>query len=318
MRAGLPYAAVGGLLSMSFGVLARDAGFPVEAAIVMSAIVFAGSAQFAAVAILVGGGTAGAAVAAAALMNSRFLPMGVALGPSLPGRAPLRAAQGQTIVDASWAMANRGDGTFDRWFLFGSTAPQYVTWLGGTILGAVGGDLLGDTSRFGLDAIYPMFFLGLLIAEIKDRRTARVALAGGALAFAPRAARAARRAGAGRRAGGAVGPASSTGARMTSTIWWTIAGCTVVTAVIKAFGPVVMGGRELPAAPPGRHRAARARPARGPGGHRRPRRRRSHWHVGADTVGVLVGAAVLVLTRAGVLTAVLVAALVTALLRLIG
>ena len=33
---------------------------------------------------------------------------------------------------------------------------------------------------------------------------------------------------------------------MTSTIWWTIAGCTVVTAVIKAFGPVVMGGRELP------------------------------------------------------------------------
>jgi hypothetical protein len=44
----------------------------------------------------------------------------------------------------------------------------------------------------------------------------------------------------------------------------------------------------------------------------------SHWHVGADTVGVLVGAAVLVLTRAGVLTAVLVAALVTALLRLLG
>ena len=59
-------------------------------------------------------------------------------------------------------------------------APLFV---GGTILGAVGGDLLGDTSRFGLDAIYPMFFLGLLIAEIKDRRTAAVALAGGAVAF---------------------------------------------------------------------------------------------------------------------------------------
>ena len=43
----------------------------------------------------------------------------------------------------------------------------------------------------------------------------------------------------------------------------------------------------------------------------------SHWHVGADLFGVLVGAAVLVLTRAGVLTAVLVAALVTALLRLL-
>lgn len=183
-RAALPYAAVGFLLSMSFGVLARDAGFPVEAAIVMSAVVFAGSAQFTAVAILAGGGSATAAVAAAALMNSRFLPMGVALGPSLPGRAPLRAAQGQTVVDASWAMANRGDGTFDRWFLFGSTAPQYVTWLAGTTLGALAGDLLGDTSRFGLDAIYPMFFLALLLSEIKDRRAAAVAITGGLFALA--------------------------------------------------------------------------------------------------------------------------------------
>jgi 4-azaleucine resistance transporter AzlC len=184
-RAAIPYATVGALLSMSFGVLARDAGFPVEAAIVMSAVVFAGSAQFAAVAILAGGGSAGAAVAAAALMNSRFLPMGVALGPSLPGKPLLRAAQGQTVVDASWAMASRGDGTFDRWFLFGSTAPQYVTWLAGTTVGAaLGGNVLGDTSRLGLDAIYPMFFLALLIAEIKDRRTAAVALAGALIALA--------------------------------------------------------------------------------------------------------------------------------------
>lgn len=183
-RAAVPYAAVGALLSMSFGVLARDSGFPVEAAIVMSAIVFAGSAQFATVAILAGGGSAGAAIAAAALMNSRFLPMGVALGPSLPGRPLLRAAQGQTIVDASWAMASRGDGTFDRWFLFGSTAPQYAAWLAGTTVGALSGDLLGDTSRFGLDAIYPMFFLAILVAEIKDRRAATIAAAGAVVALA--------------------------------------------------------------------------------------------------------------------------------------
>jgi 4-azaleucine resistance transporter AzlC len=184
VRAGLPYAAVGGLLSLSFGVLARDIGFSVEAAVVMSTVVFAGSAQFTAVAILAGGGSAGAAVAAAALMNSRFLPMGAALGPSLPGNAAVRAAQGQTVVDSSWAMAGRGDGTFDRWFLFGSTAPQYLTWVGGTVLGALGGDLLGGTARFGLDAVYPMFFLGLLLAEMGDRRSTAVALAGGLVALA--------------------------------------------------------------------------------------------------------------------------------------
>jgi 4-azaleucine resistance transporter AzlC len=184
LRAAVPYATVGFVLSLSFGIVAREAGFPAVAAIVMSAIVFAGSAQFAAVAIIASGGTVGAAVAAAALMNSRFLPMGIALGPSLPGRAPLRAVQGQAVVDASWAMSNRGDGTFDRWFLFASTAPQYVTWLAGTAAGALGGDLLGDTSRLGLDAIYPTFFLALLIAEVKDRTTFAIAACGGLVALA--------------------------------------------------------------------------------------------------------------------------------------
>jgi 4-azaleucine resistance transporter AzlC len=183
-RAAIPYASVGLVLSMSFGIVARQAGFPAEAAIVMSTIVFAGSAQFAAVAIIASGGTAGAAIAAAALMNSRFLPMGIALGPSLPGRAPWRAAQGQAVVDASWAMASRGDGTFDRWFLFGSTAPQYATWIAGTMFGALGGDLLGDTSRLGLDAIYPTFFLALAIAEVKDRTTLAIAVIGGLVALA--------------------------------------------------------------------------------------------------------------------------------------
>ncbi|WP_205699390.1 AzlC family ABC transporter permease [Conexibacter sp. SYSU D00693] len=183
-RASVPYALAGFLLSLSFGVLARDAGFSAVAAIATSAIVFAGSAQFTAVAILAGGGTAGAAIAAGALMNSRFLPMGVALAPSLPGGPLRRAAQGQTVVDASWAMANRGDGTFDRWFLFGSTAPQYCTWLAGTMAGAFGGDVLGDPDKLGLDAMYPTFFLALLMAELRSRRARGVALAGAALALA--------------------------------------------------------------------------------------------------------------------------------------
>ncbi|MBI5105336.1 MAG: AzlC family ABC transporter permease, partial [Solirubrobacterales bacterium] len=85
LRAGFPFALAGGLLSLSFAVLARQAGMPEAAVVAMSAIVFAGSAQFAAISIIASGGTVGAAVAAAALMNSRFLPMGFALGPSLPG-----------------------------------------------------------------------------------------------------------------------------------------------------------------------------------------------------------------------------------------
>ncbi len=173
----------GGLLALSFGVVAQGAGLSAIAAIVMSAIVFAGSAQFAAIAILASGGTAGAAVAAAALMNSRFLPMGVALAPSLPGNGLARAAQGQTIVDASWALAARGDGSFDRGLLFGSSAVQYVAWVSGTVAGAIWGDALGDPEALGLDAVYPAFFVALLIAEVRDRRALGVAGLGALIAL---------------------------------------------------------------------------------------------------------------------------------------
>jgi 4-azaleucine resistance transporter AzlC len=184
VRAGLPFAVAGGLLALSFGVVAEGAGLSAGAAIAMSAIVFAGSAQFTAIAIIAQGGTVAAAVLAAALVNSRFLPMGVALGPSLPGGPLRRAAQGQAIVDASWGIAGRGDGTFDRWLLFGSTAVQYAGWVGGTIAGALGGNVLGDPETLGLDAIYPAFFLALLIGELGDRRSRLVAALGALIAVA--------------------------------------------------------------------------------------------------------------------------------------
>lgn len=180
----MPYAAAGFLLSLSFGVLAREAGFSTAQAIVTSAIVFAGSAQFAVLSVVLSGGGLVPAVAAAGLMNSRFLAMGIALAPSLPGGPLTRAAQGQTVVDASWVHANRGDGTFDRWLLFGSTAPQYVTWSAGTIVGAMAGTGFFNPERLGLDAIFPAFFVVLLIGELRSPRARWVALVGGIIALA--------------------------------------------------------------------------------------------------------------------------------------
>jgi 4-azaleucine resistance transporter AzlC len=184
VRAGIPFSVASGLVALSFGTLAVDVGFPVLAAIVMSAVVFAGSAQFATLTIVAGGGGLGAAVLAAVLVNSRFLPMGVALAPSLPGGPVARALQGQAVIDASWAMAARPDGSFDRSFLFGFTALQYATWVVGTALGAFGGNLLGDTDRFGFDAIFPTFFLVLLITELREGRGRGVAAAGALIALA--------------------------------------------------------------------------------------------------------------------------------------
>ena len=183
LRASPPYAAASLLLAFTFGAVATAAGLPPVAAVVMSAVVYAGSAQFAAVGILAAGGGVGAAVGAAALMNSRFLMMGAALGPSLPGGPVLRALQGQAVVDTSWALASRGDGSFDRAFLLGHSAPQYVCWVSGTALGAALGRGV-DVEALGLDAVFPAFFLALLVSELRSGRGRGVAAAGAVIALA--------------------------------------------------------------------------------------------------------------------------------------
>jgi 4-azaleucine resistance transporter AzlC len=148
----------------------------------MSAIMYAGAAQFAAVAILAQGGSVIAAVVAAMLMNARYIAMGLALGPSLKGGRVRRAIEGQTVVDASWAMANRGDGRFDRHTLFGSSAPQYAAWLGGTIIGVIAASALPDPEALGIDAVFPAFFLALLVTELRTAEASAVAVGGAIIA----------------------------------------------------------------------------------------------------------------------------------------
>ena len=182
LHAGLPYGAASLLLGLSFGVLARPLMGPV-ATIVMSTIVFAGSAQFAALAVLSAGGGAPAAIVAGMLLNLRFVPMGIAIAPSLRAGPLGRALRGQAIVDASWALANRGGGHFDIEFLLGSTLAQYPAWVGGTVVGALAGGLIGNPRALGLDAIFPAFFLGLLVAELRRAEARPVAVLGGAIAL---------------------------------------------------------------------------------------------------------------------------------------
>jgi predicted branched-subunit amino acid permease len=183
VRAAAPFILPTFAIGASFGVLAEPV-LGAAATIVMSFVVFAGAAQFAAVSVLIDGGGVAAAVSAGLLINTRFLPMGLASAPALRGGRLRRAAEGQVMVDASWAIANRGDGTFDRELLLGSTIPQAMAWWSGTIVGALGGGLLGDPKALGLDAIFPAFYLALLAGEIRNRAALTSALLGAALALA--------------------------------------------------------------------------------------------------------------------------------------
>jgi 4-azaleucine resistance transporter AzlC len=183
IRAGLPLFLPTLALGVSFGVLAKPV-MGTAAPIVMSVVVFSGAAQFAALSVLAAGGGAFAAIVAGVLLNLRFLPMGFAVAPALRGRKLARAAQGQALVDASFAIASRGDGSFDRERLLGATVPQAVGWMGGTAIGALAGNVFGDPQSIGLDGVFLAFYLALLVAEVRDRQTLLAACLGAAITLA--------------------------------------------------------------------------------------------------------------------------------------
>jgi 4-azaleucine resistance transporter AzlC len=182
-RAVAPLAVAAASFGAAFGVLAEAAGMGVLAPIVMSATTFAGAAQFAAASVLDEGGSVAAAVAAAVLLNARYAAISIAVAPAFRGSALRRLVESQLIVDESWAVAQIGHGRIDRRVLVGAGLVLFPFWVGGTALGVLFGDVLGDPERFGLDAAFPALFLALLATQLINRRTALAAAGGGLIAF---------------------------------------------------------------------------------------------------------------------------------------
>ena len=178
-----PLALAAASFAAAFGVLAQAAGMGVLAPIVMSATTFAGAAQFAAASVLDEGGGVVAAVAAAVLLNARYAAIGIAVAPAFKGSPLRRVVESQLIVDESWAVAQVGHGRINRRVLVGAGLVLFPFWVGGTTLGVLFGDVLGDPERFGLDAAFPALFLALLATQLVNRRTVLAAVAGGVIAF---------------------------------------------------------------------------------------------------------------------------------------
>lgn len=184
VRATLPLSIAVAGFGVSFGVLARAAGMGAVAPVVMSATTFAGSAQFAAASVLTAGGSVATAVVAAVLLNARYAPIGVSVAPYLTSSWWSRFVHGQLVVDESWAIASEGDGRFNPRVLLGAGLTLYVAWVGGTTLGVLFGDVIGDPAKLGLDAAFPALFLALLVPQLRPAQAKRSAILGAAIALA--------------------------------------------------------------------------------------------------------------------------------------
>jgi branched chain amino acid efflux pump len=180
-RAVAPLAVAVLAFGIPFGVLAEPK-LGALATLAFSVTTFAGSAQVAAISLFGTGGLA-AAIVAALLLNTRYLPIGISVATSLPKPIARRLLAAQLCVDESWAISHRGQGRYDGRVLVGAGIVLYLSWVVGTAIGLVGGSLLGDPADLGLDAAFPALFLALLVMQLRNRQSVVAALLGGAVAL---------------------------------------------------------------------------------------------------------------------------------------
>lgn len=178
---------------MAFALLSRTAGFDILETQGFSAVFFAGASQVAAVTLTTGGAGILAVVLTVFVLNLRHVLYGLSLGKGLPKRTrPPRAALAFLLTDEMYGVGVREqlEGRSARYrdaFLLGAGLSVYVSFNLATLAGALLGSALPETDGLGLDFVFPLMFLALLVPLLGARgqgggvagRRVAVALASG-------------------------------------------------------------------------------------------------------------------------------------------
>lgn len=157
-----------------FGTLAPTSGLSATATILMSILVFAGSAQFIVLALIAAQAPLEMILLTTFIVNLRHLLYATALVEhvkhlSLPWRAVLAFG----LTDESFAnMSQRylqKEKTNAHYFYLGSICCFYCTWVSFTILGVILGNLIPDMSNWGLEFAMSVTFIGMVVPYINSK-----------------------------------------------------------------------------------------------------------------------------------------------------
>lgn len=178
----IPFAIIFGALAVTNGVS------PITAA-AMSAIVFAGSAQFVAIGMMAAGAGNWIIILTTLIVNLRHVLYAVTLAPHLKHLSqrwllPL----GFWLTDESFMVAVQRYNQSDRsplkhWFHLGTTALFYISWQFFTYVGLWAGQAIPNPASWGLDFAFPATFLGMLMPLLVSRSVVACVISAGAAAI---------------------------------------------------------------------------------------------------------------------------------------
>jgi 4-azaleucine resistance transporter AzlC len=180
----LPLAIAIAAYGLSYGVLAAQANFSVAGAVVMSLLVFSGSVQMVAIAMLMAGASLASVFFTAVLLNLRNLLYGAALA---EGLAPAKKWKWLLTFGVSDEPFVLGSSRFKKYgpdpLYFGVvTGTFYVAWAFSSLIGALIGNQI-DPQKWGLDLAFPITFTALLIPGLKEKPVIATALTAVVIAF---------------------------------------------------------------------------------------------------------------------------------------
>jgi 4-azaleucine resistance transporter AzlC len=156
----------------TFGMIAATTGINMVEAAVMSAVVCAGTAQFAALQLWADPVSWVAAGVASLVMNARYVLLGATLRDWFAGLPSTKAYLSLFFMyDGNWAtaMRDRALGPTDTAHLLGGGVVMCTIWTLTTMVGHAFGGLVGDPKRLGLDFVITAFFVSMAVSFWRGR-----------------------------------------------------------------------------------------------------------------------------------------------------
>lgn len=176
-------------LGIIFGTLAQSSGLSFAGAIAMSALVFAGSAQFIALGLLTVGTALPIIVLTTFVVNLRHLLYSLSLVPYVQRLSPFwRVVLGFWLTDEVFAVVinryHRSDRSiYKHWYYLGAAILMYSNWLICTVIGLTFGELIPNAANYGLDFAMSVTFIGMVIPYLKNQPMVVTVICSGIMAL---------------------------------------------------------------------------------------------------------------------------------------